>query len=205
MCFFPVENHDQVPSLQNNPTGQAHSNMPECDGRFTDQVDSDPTNRVVTSSSGIQTDLSKVVHSSFGPLYHSSEPEATPIRVSSARPTCMGHRCSEHKLIGSRSLCVPSHDSPSQGDPKNLTMQLLHQTDSPRLYSSQRRYHSYYRGQTLLKQPHNQTNNPQYLNRHAWSIGVNISKNKASLWKWQRELFHLKGHQQGQSASQSGP
>ena len=30
------------------------------------------------------------------------------------------------------------------------------------------------------------------------------SKNKASLWKWQRELLPLKGHQQGPSTSPSG-
>ena len=35
--------------------------------------------------------------------------------------------------------------------------------------------------------------------------GVDSSKNKASLWRWQRELLHLKGHQQGPSTSQSGP
>ena len=28
------------------------------------------------------------------------------------------HRCSEHKLVGSRCLCFPSHGSPSQGDQK---------------------------------------------------------------------------------------
>ena len=31
------------------------------------------------------------------------------------------------------------------------------------------------------------------------------SKNKASLWRWQRELMPLSGHQQGPSTSQSGP
>ena len=35
-------------------------------------------------------------------------------------------------------------------------------------------------------------NNPQYLNLHAWSLGVDSSKNKASLCKWQRELLPLK-------------
>ena len=30
-------------------------------------------------------------------------------------------------------------------------------------------------------------------------------QNKASLWRWQRELLPLKGHQQGPSTSQSGP
>ena len=46
---------------------------------------------------------------------------------------------------------------------------------------------------------------PQHLNLHAWCLGVDNSKNKASLWKWQRELLLLSGHQQGPSTNQSGP
>ena len=46
---------------------------------------------------------------------------------------------------------------------------------------------------------------PQHLNLHAWCLGVDSSKNKASLWGWQRELLPLNGHQQGPSTSQSGP
>ena len=60
---------------------------------------------------------------------------------------------------------------------------------------------------TLLKQSHNYLfhSNSQYLNPHAWCLGVASSKNKASLWKWQRELLPLRDHQQGPSTSQSGP
>ena len=60
---------------------------------------------------------------------------------------------------------------------------------------------------TLLKQSHSYVfhSNPQHLNLHAWCLGVNNSKNKASLWRWQRELLPLRGHQQGPSTSQSGP
>ena len=60
---------------------------------------------------------------------------------------------------------------------------------------------------TLLKQSHNYVfpSNPQHLNLHAWCLGVDSSKNQASLWRWQRELLPLKGHQQGPSTSQSGP
>ena len=64
----------------------------------------------------------------------------------------------------------------------------------------------------LLKQSHNYVfhSNPQHLNLHAWCLGVDSSKNKASLWRWQRELLHLRGHQQEpsnkkQEPSQSGP
>ena len=60
---------------------------------------------------------------------------------------------------------------------------------------------------TLLKQSHNYVfhSNPQHLNLHAWCLGVDSSKNKASLWRWQRDLLPLRGHQQGPSTSQSGP
>ena len=60
---------------------------------------------------------------------------------------------------------------------------------------------------TLLKQSHKYVfhNNPQQLNLHAWCLGADNSKNKASLWRWQRELLLLSGHQQGPSTSQSGP
>ena len=41
---------------------------------------------------------------------------------------------------------------------------------------------------TLLKQSHRYVfhNNPQHLNLHAWCLGADNSKNKASLWRWQR-------------------
>ena len=60
---------------------------------------------------------------------------------------------------------------------------------------------------TLLKQSHNYVfhKNPQQLNLHAWCLGADNSKNKASLWRWQRELLPLSGHQQGPSTGQSGP
>ena len=44
---------------------------------------------------------------------------------------------------------------------------------------------------TLLKQSHNYVfhSNPQHLNLHAWCLGVDNSKNKASVWRSQRELL----------------
>ena len=60
---------------------------------------------------------------------------------------------------------------------------------------------------TLLKHSHSYVfySNPQHLNLHAWCLAVDSSKNKASLWRWQRELLPQKGHQQGTSTSQSRP
>ena len=63
----------------------------------------------------------------------SPEPQSSTICVSSPRPKCLGHRCSEHELVGSHCLCLPFHSSPSQGDPKNQAIQLPDYCNSPRL------------------------------------------------------------------------
>ena len=97
------------------------------------QVKSDPIIRMVTAYTGVQTDLSKVVNPSCRPICHSSKPQALTIYISSSRPTYMGDRCSEHKLVWSRCLCLTSYGSPLQGEPENTAMQLPHHTNSPRL------------------------------------------------------------------------
>ena len=88
---------------------------------------------MVTASTGVQTNLPQVVHSSCRPVCHSSEPQTPSIRVSYPRPKGLGHRCSEHELDGSHCLCLPSNGFPSQGDPKNQAMPLPDHSNSPRL------------------------------------------------------------------------
>ena len=128
-----MENHDLVPSLQNNIRSQTHSRVSECDGRSTVQVKPSPVNRMVTGSAGIQTDLSQVVHPSCRSICQSSEPQTATVHVSSPRPECLGHRCSKHKLDRSHSLCLPTNGPASQGDPKDQTMQFPDHCNSPRL------------------------------------------------------------------------
>ena len=103
----PVEDHDLVPSLQDNLKGQTHSRVSECNGRPSVQVKLSPVNRMVTTASGVQIDLSKVVHSSCRSICDSSEPQSSTVHISSLRPKCLGHRCSGHKLVGSHCLCLP--------------------------------------------------------------------------------------------------
>ena len=110
-----------------------HPRVSECDGRPSVQVKPSAVNRMVTASTGVQTDLSKVVHPSCRSICHSSEPQTSTVHVSSPRPKCLGHGCSKHKLDGSHCLCLPSDGSPSQGDPKYQAMQLPDHCNSPRL------------------------------------------------------------------------
>ena len=109
--------------------------IPLCLNMMTDLLSrlKSPVNRMVTASTGVHTDLTQVVHSSCRSLCHSSEPQSSSVCISSSRPKCLGHRCSEHKLDGSHCLCLPSHGSPSQGDPKNQAMLLPDHHSSPRL------------------------------------------------------------------------
>ena len=81
--------------------------MPECDGQSTVPVKPSPISKMVTASTGVQTDLSKVFHSSCRSICHSSEPQSSSVRISSPRPSCLEHRCSEHKLVRSHCLCLP--------------------------------------------------------------------------------------------------
>ena len=129
----PVEDHDLVPPLSHNIKGQTHSRVSECDGRPPIQVQPSAVDRMVTASTGVQTDLPEVVHSSCGPVCHSSEPQTPSLHVPNPRPKGLGHRCSEHKLDGSHCLCLPSDCSPSQGDPEDQAMPLPDHCNSPRL------------------------------------------------------------------------
>ena len=129
----PVEDYDLVPSLSHNIESQAHSRVPECDGRPSVQVKPSAVNRMVTASAGVQTDLPKVVHTSCRLICHSSEPQTSTVRISCPRPKGLGHRCSEHKLDESHCLCLPSYGSPSQGDPKDQAMPLPDHRNSPKL------------------------------------------------------------------------
>ena len=150
---------------------------------------------MVIASAGVQTDLSKVVHSSCRSICHSSKPESSTVRISSPRPKCLGHRCSEHKLVRSHCLCLPSHSSASQADPKSQAIQLSDHSNSPRLAravlvlgpsAALNRDPISTTSVKNLKQTQNYVfhSNPQHLNLHAWCLRVESFKNKTSLLRW---------------------
>ena len=98
-----------------------------------------------------------------------------------------------HKVIQNQAIYLPDHcNSPRFWD----LVQLL--TDIPLQLLVLT---------TLLKQSHNFVlhSKPQHVNLSTWCLGVDSSKKKTPLWRWQRELLLLKGHQQGPPTSQVGP
>ena len=207
MCS-PVEDHDLVPLLPYYTKSQTHSRVFECDGRPTVQVKPSSDNRMVTASAGIQTDLFQVVHPSCRgvPLYVSPVPfqnvldiDALTINWSGLTacaypPTALLHRVIKKVRQSNCLIIVIAPGWPGMPwfwDLVQLSIEIPLQLPVSR---------------TLLKQSHNYVfhSSPQHLNLHAWCLGVDSSKNKASLWKWQRELLPLRDRQQGPSTNQSG-
>ena len=107
--------------------------------------------------------------------------------------------------------------APSQGDPKDQAMLLPDHRNNPRLARDALVLGpsaALNRDPTTTPSVNDPTQTvpqvcvpqqPQHLNLHAWCLGADNSKNKTSLWRWQRELPPLSGLQQGPSTSQSGP
>ena len=128
---------------------------------------------MVTASAGVQTDLSQVVHSSCRSIWHSPEPQCSTLRVSSPRQNCLGHRCSEHKVVGSHCLCLPSHGSPPQGDPKSQQSNCLIIIIAPGWPGMP------WIWDLAAEIP--QLCVPQHLNLHAWCLGVASSEQRFSV------------------------
>ena len=209
----PVEDHDMVPSLSHNIESLTHSRVSECDGRPPIQVQPSSVDGVVTASTGVQIDLPLVVHSSCRPVYHKLPLYVSPIpdpkdwdidtlninwtdlTAYAYPPMALLYRVIQkirqcHCLI---IVIAPGWPGmPWFWDLVQLSTELPLQLPVTT---------------TLLKQSHLHVfhSNLQHLNLHAWCLGVDSSKNKASLWRWLRELLPLNGHQQGPSTSQSGP
>ena len=143
---------------------------------------------MVAISTGIQTGMPTVVHSPHPPVYHSSEPQASTVRVSYPRPQGLGHRCSKHKLYGSHCLSFPSNGSSSQGDPQIRQCHCLIIVIAPGwpgmpwfwdlVQLSTEIPLQLPVSTTILKQSHNYVfhSNPQHLNLHAWCLGVDNSQ-----------------------------
>ena len=100
--------------------------IPGCLDVMTDSSRATQINRMVTAPLSVQADLSNVVHSSYGPICHSSQPQTFFCTYPQFQTNWHGKRCSEHRLIMSHSKRLP----PSQDDPENMSMQLPQNSNS---------------------------------------------------------------------------
>ena len=202
----PVEDYDIVPSLSHNIESQTHSRVSDVMANLLSR-----SNQVTEWSMHPQM-FKQICHRWFTPhvdLFATHLNHKLPLYVSPIPDPKAWDIDALNINWTSHCLCLPSNGSPSQGDPKNQAMPLPDHSNSPRLARDALVLISLQLpvSTTLLKQSHLHVfhSNPQHLNLHAWCLGVDNSRNKASLWRWQRELLPLSGHQQGPFTSQSGP
>ena len=208
----PVEDHDMVPSLPDNIESQTHSRVSECDGDLLSR-----SNQVQSTEWSLHPQVfHQICQKWFTPpvnlfathLNHKlplcvspvPDPNAlniiwTGLTAYAYPPMALLHRVIQkfrqcHCLI---IIIAPGWPGmPWFWDLVQLSTEIPLQLPV---------------STTLLKQSHKYVfhSSPQHLNLHAWCLGVDSSKNKASLWRSQRELLPLRDHQQGPSTSQSGP
>ena len=204
----PLQNQDLVPSLQNKPTSQAHSgylNVMTDSLSRSNQVQSTEWSlhlwvfkQICQKYSTPHVDLFTTCMNHKMPLYLSSVPDQHAWDIDALNIDWSGLSALLHRVIQNQAVQLP-HNSNSC----RLARDVLVLGPSAALNLDPTPFTSVNNTSQLS---HNQVshNNPQHLNLHAWCLGVDSSKNKASLWKWQRALLPLKGHQQGPSTSQSG-
>ena len=201
-----VENPHLVSPKQCHTQSETHTGFTQCNSGQPLKEEPDPTNRVVPISTDIQTNFQTLGESPSGPVRNQPEQKTSYICLSNSGSSGLGSTCPQHPMGNLVAYAFP----PTALLPK-VVQKLQSQTcrmiliapgwptkpwfwdlvelslDIPRQLPPMH---------TLLKQPLNNHYhaNPTSLNLHVWYLGIQHSKNMASLQKWQKELLLHKIH-----------
>ena len=120
-------------SSEHSHKSQTHSGLPQCHSRQSLQEGQNNSNRMVSSSSNIQSNLQSLAHTNGGHVCHQVESQATNLCLASPRCKCYEHRCIEHLLGGSGRLCLLSCISHTKGHTENEHLQVQNDSSSTRV------------------------------------------------------------------------
>ena len=110
-----------------------HSGLPQCHSRQSLQERQNYSDRMVSSSSNIQSNLQSLAHTNGRHVCHQFESQATNLCLTSPRCKCYEHRCIEHLLGGSGRLCLLSCSSHTKGHTENEHLQVQNDSSSTRV------------------------------------------------------------------------
>ena len=183
-----------------------------------------PAHRMVSFPPDLQTNCATLGTPTNRPVCHQAKHKTPNLRFSHPRPSSMGSGCTEHLLEEHNRVRFPSNSSATQGGPKITLPVMPTYSHSPGLANKTVVLGP---GGTVTRSPkttptnpitaQTTTNNqfhthPESLNLHVWFLGVQSSRTRASLQKWQIELLHLKDsllepsmHQNGQFFKDGAP
>ena len=111
---------------------QAHSGLPQCHSRQSLQEGQNYSDRMVTSSSNIQSNWQSLAQTNGGHVCHQIQSQTTNLCLPDPRCKCHGHRCIEH-LGGSGRLCLLSCSSHTKGHTENEHLQVQNDSSSTRV------------------------------------------------------------------------
>ena len=120
-------------SSKHTHQSQTHSGLPQCHSRQSLQERQNNSDRMVSSSSNIQSNLQSLAHTNGGQVCHQIESQATNLCLTSPRCKCYEHRCIEHLLGGSGRLCLLSCSSHTKGHTENEHLQVQNDSSSTRV------------------------------------------------------------------------
>ena len=120
-------------SPEHTHKSQTHSGLPQCHSRQSLQEGQNNTDRVVSSSSNIHSNLQSLAHTNGGHVCHQNESQTSTLCLTSLRCKCTEHRCIEHILGGSGRLCLLSCSAHTKGHSENEHLQVQDDCSGPRL------------------------------------------------------------------------
>ena len=120
-------------SSKHTHKSQTHSGLPQCHSRQSLQERQNNSDRMVSSSSNVQSNLQSLAHSNGGHVCHQIESQTTNLCLTSPRCKCYEHRCIEHLLGGSGRLCLLSCSSHTKGHTENEHLQVQNDSSSTRV------------------------------------------------------------------------
>ena len=120
-------------SSKHTHKSQTHSGLPQCHSRQSLQERQNNSDRMVSSSSNIQSNLQSLAHTNGGHVCHQIESQATNLCLTSPRCKCYEHRCTEHLLGGSGRLCLLSCSTHTKSHTENEHLQVQDDSSSTRV------------------------------------------------------------------------
>ena len=111
-------------SSKHTHKSQTHSGLPQCHSRQSLQERQNYSDRMVSSSSNIQSNLQSLAHTNGQHVCHQIGSQTTNLCLTSPRCKCYEHRCIEHLLGGSGRLCLLSWSTHTKSDTGNEHLQV---------------------------------------------------------------------------------
>ena len=120
-------------SSKHTHKSQTHSGLPHCHSRQSLQERQNNSDRIVSSSSNIQSNLQSLAQTNGGHVCHQIESQTTNLCLTSPRCKCYEHRYIEHLLGGSGRLCLLSCSTHTKSHTEDEHLQVQDDSSSTRV------------------------------------------------------------------------